>query len=142
WRWGAVDMVAGVRYELTDLHLRAIKIDATRPNNDRSRYQPYSQRADYVNFLPGIHARYEIRPDFVLRASWTNTVARPLVSDMVPSFRVDAVERTISGGNPNLKATESMNWDFTAEYYLSSVGVASFGVFAKDLDGPIYSQTF
>jgi TonB-dependent receptor len=141
WQWGKWGFIAGARYEKTELDFDATRIDATKPNTDRSRYTDYRVSSSYDNFLPSIHARYEASSKLIFRGAWSNTLARPMAGDMVPAFSVNTTDRIITGGNPNLKPTESENWDFSAEYYLSSVGVVSAGVFTKKLDGPIYGST-
>jgi TonB-dependent receptor len=141
WNWGRLGLIAGVRYERTELDLDAVKADSSKPSDDPSAYTPYRSRSSYDNLLPSILLRYPVSDRFVLRAAWTNTLARPNASDMAPSLSVDPINLTLSGGNPDLHAVEAMNWDVSAEYYLSSVGVLSLGAFRKSLDGPIYESS-
>lgn len=141
WQHGKWGFVLGARFEQTDLKFNAIQVNAARPNTDRSRYTPYLTTASYDNFLPAFHARYEVTKQFILRGAWTNTLARPAAADMLPAFSVNTVDRILTGGNPGLRPVESQNLDLSAEYYLSSVGVISAGVFSKRLDGTIYAST-
>jgi TonB-dependent receptor len=142
WSRGPLSIVAGARHEHTELHFNAVRINANLPNTNRARYLPYERSASYDNLLPSVHARYAALGDrLVLRAAWTNTLARPISADMTPTFSIDTTNRVITGGNPNLQAVDSGNLDFTAEYYLPRVGLVSAGWFHKRLDGPIYTST-
>jgi len=141
WTRGPLSLVGGARWEQTDLDFNAIRINAALPNTNRGRYIPYRRASSYDNVLPSLHGKYSANDSLVLRAAWTNTLARPISSDMVPAFSVDPANRVITGGNPNLQAVESENLDVSAEYYLPRVGLVSAGYFHKRLDGPIYSST-
>lgn len=138
WNWGKLGVIAGARLERTDFDVRARQQNTTVANTNPARYQPYYHASSYDNWLPGVHLRYELNKKFILRAAWTNTIARPSAAAQLPNFTVDPVNLTISGGNPALHPVESTNFDVSAEYYFSSVGVASIGAFSKSIDGPIY----
>jgi len=141
WQRGPWGFILGARFEQTDLRFNAIQVNANRPNTDRSRYTPYLSASSYDNFLPAFHVRYEVSKQLIVRGAWTNTLARPNAADMLPALSVNTVDRIITGGNPALRPVDSQNFDLSAEYYLSSVGVLSAGVFSKRLDGPIYGST-
>lgn len=140
WSWGKLGVIAGARYELTDLNIDATKQDTSVANTNPARYQPYHRSLDYSNWMPGVHLRYAASDALVFRAAWTNTLARPSAPSMTPNLSVDPINLTISGGNPDLHAVKSRNFDVSAEYYLSSVGIASIGAFTKSIDGPIYES--
>ena len=141
WSRGPLSLVGGARWEQTDLDFNAIRINAALPNTNRGRYVPYRRSASYDNVLPSLQARYAAGEALVLRAAWTNTLARPISADMTPAFSVDPANRVITGGNPALQAVEARNFDLSAEYYLPRVGVVSAGWFHKRLGGPIYTST-
>lgn len=142
WRMGGLDVLAGVRIEHTGQ-------DSTGTRQEDGEFIPSDESSAYTNFLPGVHLRYEVSPDFLLRFSWNNTLARPRTDFLAPNFSVDRPTDPsesdpviVDGGNPDLEATTSMNFDLSAEYYLQSIGLVSIGAFYKDLDGPVYrSQT-
>lgn len=140
WNWGKLGVIAGARYELTDLDINATQQNTSVSNTNPARYQPYHRTLDYNNLMPGVHLRYAASDRLVFRAAWTNTLARPSAPSMTPNLSVDPINLTISGGNPDLHAVESLNFDVSAEYYLSSIGVASVGAFTKSIDGPIYQS--
>jgi TonB-dependent receptor len=141
WSRGPLSLVAGARLERTDLHFNSVRINAALPTTNRARYIPYQRTSSYDNLLPSLHAKFAASERLTLRAAWTNTLARPISADMTPTFSIDPTNRVINGGNPNLRAVESRNFDLSAEYYLPRVGLVSAGWFHKRLDGPIYTST-
>jgi TonB-dependent receptor len=88
-----------------------------------------------VDFLPGIHFRYEITPEHILRASLTETMSRPSYFDLVPAS--ERSDNSQSQGNPNLKPALSTNFDFRYEYYPSATDMYSIGFYQKKILNPI-----
>ena len=43
---------------------------------------------NYTDVLPGINLKYDINKHFVVKAAWTNSLARPKYYDLVPYFNV------------------------------------------------------
>ena len=95
----------------------------------------------YTNLLPGAHARYQFTENAILKAAWTNTLARPGYFSLVPFAAYSPDNQTLEQGNPNLEATTSSNFDVMYENYFASVGLVSFGGFYKDIKNFIYTQT-
>lgn len=98
-----------------------------------------SRESSYTNVLPGVHFKYDISSQTVLRFAWTNTLARPNYADLVPSLDIVTGDQEIYAGNPDLEATTSMNFDVMVEHYYQSVGLLSGGLFYKDIDNFIYT---
>ncbi|UGU18189.1 TonB-dependent receptor [Sinomicrobium kalidii] len=92
----------------------------------------------YTNILPGLHFKYNVNSNTVLRLAWTNTLSRPNYIDLAPYERIVREDEEIHLGNPELEPTTSMNFDLMAEHYFQSVGILSGGVFYKDLKDFIY----
>lgn len=107
---------------------------------DFSGVNPVTADNSYTNVLPGVHFKYDLNANSVLRFAWTNTLARPNYSDLVPFRNVIAEDEEIETGNAELNATTSMNFDLMAEHYFESVGVVSGGVFYKDLKDFVYES--
>ncbi|GAA4235031.1 TonB-dependent receptor [Postechiella marina] len=93
---------------------------------------------NYVNVLPGLHFKYNLNSNTVLRFAWTNTIARPNYADIVPSIDVIADDEEIYLGNPELDAAKSMNFDLMGEYYFKNVGIISAGLFQKSIEDFTY----
>jgi TonB-dependent receptor len=97
---------------------------------------------DYTNFLPGVHLKYSFSDKTILRFAWTNTLARPNYVDLVPFREINSEDEEIYLGNSELDPTTSMNFDLMAEYYFSSLGIVSGGVFYKSINDFIYTFQF
>ncbi|MBO9545444.1 TonB-dependent receptor [Caulobacter sp.] len=109
---------------------------------------PTSGGRGYVNFAPALLAKWDAGGAWVLRASSTQTFARPDYVDLAPIARLSVSvatdlrtgESVLSGvneiGNPQLRAIESRNWDVSAQYHLPRrLGWISAAGFYKALDG-------
>lgn len=130
-------LITGVRLERTALEYEGFVFDDDAETLNASN----KISSDYLNILPAVHLKYNVRPTIVLRMAYTNTLARPNYFDLVPYREiVDGVELSI--GNPDLDPTTSMNFDFMAEKYFGNVGILSGGVFYKDITNFIVTQSF
>jgi len=91
-----------------------------------------------VNFLPGIHFRYNFTEEQIGRLSITETMSRPSYFDLVPA--VDRSDESQSQGNPNLRPATSFNIDLRYEYYPNPLDVYSLGVYSKKIQDPIEDE--
>ncbi|MEH0155095.1 TonB-dependent receptor [Limibacter armeniacum] len=130
-----LNMLAGVRIENTSVTYSGFEYN----DNDETLEPTAEQTNDYMNILPGLHFRYQPADNAVVRLAWTNTIARPNYFDLVPYVVIEDEEMSI--GNPALEATTSMNFDLLGEYYFSSVGIVSGGVFYKKVNDFIVKNT-
>lgn len=127
--------LAGVRFEATSIEYTGnVVLD------EEELIRTETNTADYANVLPGLHLRYAIAPRTIIRAAWTNTLARPNYFDLVPYRSVIEEDEEVFAGNPDLDPTTSMNLDIMADHYFESVGIISAGVFYKQIDDFIYVQ--
>lgn len=106
--------------------------------------QQVTNRRKYDHFLPAFHVIRSIGDKMVLRASITQTIARPKFTDLIPR-EIPSISGSNFGTTLQLPAfdlvpMESVNYDLSFDYYLEPVGVFSVAVFYKDLDGPIYEE--
>ncbi|KIC94618.1 TonB-dependent receptor [Flavihumibacter solisilvae] len=94
---------------------------------------------NYTDVLPSINLRYKLADNFVIKAAWTNSLARPKYYDLVPYFNINPNDLVLGAGNPKLEPVRSSNLDLMAEKYFRSVGLISGGVFYKKIDRFFYS---
>ncbi len=94
---------------------------------------------DYTNWLPGVHFRYEMGKNTILRASVNKAIARPNFEAARPGilFEDDNAEK----GNPALDPYRALNFDASVEHYLPSLGIVSVAAFHKKVSSFIYEQT-
>ncbi len=139
-------LIAGGRYERTDENYNRL----TAPTGGF--YKEFSD--SYSHFMPSLHAKYALKKDMFLRASWTNTVARPDPSNIYTTETRDDINDTIFSPNPGLESLTSSNFDLSFDWYTGVLGQFMVGAFTKDIknfpfqvvdhpviDGTTYTRT-
>lgn len=129
-----LSLLLGVRLEATSITAIGNQIE-----NEENVIGEITRESSYTNLLPGVHFKYDVSNQTVLRFAWTNTLARPNYADLVPSLDIVLGDEEIFAGNPDLEPTTSMNFDLMAEHYFQSVGLISGGLFYKDIENFIYT---
>lgn len=145
--WGT--MLAGVRAERSEGTVTGTEFPTIDGVYLGSR--KFKDSNSYTNIMPGVHFRFEPAKNWVGRASWTNTIGRPNYPDLAASrsfsYAEDVVGSgiyigSVSEGNPDLKPYESMNFDASIERYFENTGVLSAGVFHKNIDNPVFENSY
>jgi TonB-dependent receptor len=126
--------IAGIRLERTQVNYTGNEV----LNETTLRGERTLQNA-YTNVLPSLNLRFEPSENMVYRFAITTGIARPGYYELVPYVNVLSADNEITAGNPNLKATRSVNIDLMAERYFKSVGILSGGFFYKKLKDFIYT---
>jgi iron complex outermembrane receptor protein len=85
----------------------------------------------FTDWNPSIHAQLKLGRLLQLRGSMARTIARPEFKAKVPTRVVKSDK--IEEGNPDLRATSSLNYEAALEAYLGAGGVFSVGGFYKDV---------
>jgi len=99
-----------------------------------------------THVLPSVSLRLEAMEDIYFRASYGKTIKVHDFADLNPgtSYFVSGDTSTIgsgSGGNPELKATESTNYDLSAEWYFDEASSITAGIFYRQIDGYVQLYT-
>jgi TonB-dependent receptor len=130
-----LSMIAGLRIENTKIDYSANLVE-----DEENLAGVLNNKNDYTNILPSLAFKYNAKKDWVLRAAFTTSLARPDYFSLAPYVNILADDDSfIDAGNPNLKATYAYNFDLMAEKYYKSVGLISGGVFYKTLNDFIYT---
>ncbi len=132
-----LSMIAGVRLENTALEYQGYQYDA----DENVATQSDKVSDSYINVLPGLHMKYNVDQTTILRAAWTNTLARPNYFYLVPFRQITRADNEIAIGNPELVPTASMNFDLMFEKYFRTIGIVSAGIFYKDMKDFITFET-
>jgi TonB-dependent receptor len=140
-QWGKLGTIVGVRYEylVTEYEGNTVEYD---DNEDLLPIQKVSDKNDAGFILPMIHFKYNVSENANIRLAWTNTYSKPDYFNLVPYRIISRPDEEIELGNPSLDPARSMNLDLLAEYYFSSIGIISAGVFYKKIDDFIYPSSF
>ena len=130
-------LIGGLRFEQTDAKYNANGLDGL------GNIVPTSNTSKYGDLFPSIQAKYELDRSTYLRAAFSSTIARPTFAQVSPSVNGACVGSicTVSTGNPDLKAMTANSFDLSVERYLDNAGIASVGVFDKELSNYIASRT-
>jgi TonB-dependent receptor len=139
-KFGDLTVMPGVRVEHTKDSNKAKLITATSTVSDG--FNSFGGKS-YTDFFPGVNVRYEPVRSLVVRGAVTTAIGRPNYPDLAPFVSVDTTTSpvTITKGNPALDPYKAVNADLGIEYYLPGQGVLSVGLFYKNIDNPIYSQS-
>jgi TonB-dependent receptor len=132
----SMSLIAGVRVEATRVNYNGFEY-----NLDTDDVTPTTGGQSYNDIRPSLNFRWDLDARTVVRAAWTNTLARPNYFDLVPYREISIDDNELSTGNPDLKTTRAMNLDLMAERYFESVGLISVGVFYKDISDFIFNFT-
>ncbi len=146
WETDNLLVIAGVRYENTDNDIRGNRVELLDEIEDdvtgdiireeQVVITPVGFTRDYDHWLPSVNIRYEAQPDLIMRLAGYRSIVRPRLSRLAPRFAIeenDEGEREGEFGNPNLEPFEAWNIDATVEYYMSSNGAITAGLFYKDI---------
>jgi len=94
---------------------------------------------DYSETLPSINLVFEPIDDVLIRAGYSETIARAGLGSIRPNVSIGAsgANRTISSGNPRLEPTRSKNLDLGVELYFDDESMLGVAVFRKDIESHV-----
>lgn len=123
---------------------RAVDVKTDMTFTDQGTLVTSTASASKTKLLPSGSLRFEIAPDLIARASYSETLRRPNFVDLNPAINyVKDVTNigygTATGGNPNLKPTQSKNYDLSLEYYYARSSAIYATAFERDIDGLVVS---
>ncbi|MCY4043935.1 MAG: TonB-dependent receptor [Cellvibrionales bacterium] len=126
-------LITGVRYEGTDRSMTGKRFVKESESVTATQYE-----TDDQHILPAIVAKYDLSEASVLRAAWTNTLARPTFEQLSPGALLNVEDEEGEAGNPLLETMTSSNIDVAYAWYPGDVSVVSVGVFYKQIEHFIY----
>ncbi|MCU4676455.1 TonB-dependent receptor [Catenovulum sp. 2E275] len=121
----------GVRY--TDVQTDMLFIE-------KDTFVRSSDDASTTKLLPSLMVRYEITDDVMVRFAYGETLRRPDFAQLNSNINYieDTTNKgygTASGGNPNLKPTESKNYDLSLEWYFADTSSVHATLFKREIEG-------
>lgn len=139
---GTLRLIGGLRYEATEYSAVGNQVRIDEESGDGEPViVPIDASKDYDDLLPALHLRWQPSERTVVRAAWTNSLARPNFEAASPRQSIEIeedddgeFERNAEAGNPGLEPLRSTNFDLQFEYYPGNIGVLSAGVFYKDIE--------
>ena len=133
--------MVGLRLENTHLKYNGRKLTLNDDGDPESLTVTPDVKDSYLNVLPSVLLKYNVSEDFKIRGSFTETLSRPKYSALIPNVNINNKDNELTLGNPELKPTTSFNFDLSADYYFKSVGLVSIGIYYKDINDFIVTQT-
>jgi len=131
--WGKFTLLAGVRVEGTQYSTSADQVTFAADGSLQA-ITPITSGRSYVNFFPGVYLRWDPEPGLLLRSSISHTITRPAYGTLAPTETLNFEEMRISAGNPALKPYRATAYDLSADGYDARFGLASIGLFYKQID--------
>ncbi len=133
--------LVGVRLENTSADYSANELIFDEDNEEEPyKINPVKGSQDYMDILPQINLKYTVAENIIIRAAYTNSIARPNYYDLAPYRNIVVADNELYEGNSLLKPTKSVNIDLMADYYLESIGILSGGIFQKSLSDYFYTN--
>ncbi len=121
----SLKIIGGVRQENTTI--RTVSEDTTLVEG----------RLNNKDLLPAISSIFSVNDNMNLRASYTNTVARPTFRELAPYTTFEFVGDFIFTGNAELKRTLIKNSDIRWEWFPNSSEIVAISLFHKGMTNPI-----
>lgn len=123
----------------------AFRADATKISRVRyARQATAAQR--YDNLFPNVQLRYAVTRDFLVRTSFTESIARQNFANIMPGYTATAPasgsdgRSTVTINNTKLKPVYFQNFDVSLEYYLKG-GLVAVSFFHKDVSNYTVDST-
>lgn len=106
-------------------------------------YQPrgLAVAQSYDGYYPSVNLTYRATENFTVRLSYAHTLGRPEFSNIVPNVDINEDTETVTARNPALKPWTAKNYEVSVEYYFRTGGVASVGLFRKDVTNAFANLT-
>jgi TonB-dependent receptor len=146
--------LAGVRYEKSTVTAQSLQnvpvsISWNNPTEFSTNYAASATYSDiktsYSEFLPNLDLSLQVLPDVVLRGSYSKTISRSDLTQMIGTTSVPNTakpgSRTATAGNPGLLPYESNNIDLGAEWYYAKGSYLSANWFTKHVTNFLTSVT-
>lgn len=139
----SLSLVGGARFE--DTKIRVIndpEEDATwfpRGSQIPTELNPGDADVDFSqdDVLPAIGLTFRPWDEITLRASYSETVARPTFKELTPILQQEFLGGPIFIGNPEVEMSSLKNYDLRLDYTPYEGGLFSVSWFKKDIDKPI-----
>ncbi|MEP0354534.1 TonB-dependent receptor [Paraglaciecola sp.] len=132
-----IQSIFGLRYEKTTT-------DGAGYREANGIYETSENNGSYDFVLPSLLANYNIQEDLILRFAASQTLGRPAFPEISPSGEKESIglQNTLTRSNPDLKPRLSTNLDISLEWYFSSDSMATIGLFSKNIEDEILTETF
>jgi len=126
-------LVGGVRVEQTQLQIDS---QSYLPNSWTGT-RDNSTSLDQTDWLPSVGLVWSVRDNMTIRASYSQTIARPSFRELAAYRSYDPNLDTTLEGNPTLQITSIDNYDLSWDWFPYPSSIVGVGLFYKTLSQPI-----
>ena len=135
--------IFGVRAERTQILVQSNVVfnELDRPTPDQQRIADNTANIDTTSLMPALNLVYKVGESSNVRASFTQTVARPNMREIAPFGAFGFIGEPPVFGNPDLRLTSIDNYDLRYEIFPNAGEVLALSAFYKRFRDPIV-QTF
>ena len=123
--------IFGARVEGTDYYVESAAA-ALNPNPEN-----FIGEIDELDILPAAHLIYSLNDNTNIRASYSNTLARPNMREIAPFGSFGFIGDPTVFGNPNLTRSRVNNLDLRYEYFMRPGEMFAISGFYKEFKDPI-----
>lgn len=127
----ALKGIFGARIEGTDYYVESAAAELN-PNPEN-----FIGEIDELDVLPAFHLIYALNNNMNLRASYSNTLARPNMREIAPFGSFGFIGDPTVFGNPDLTRSRINNIDLRYEYFLRPGEMIAVSTFYKEFQDPI-----
>lgn len=135
---GNFKLVYGARVEMATMYYTGQTQNATDPED----FYNDDETMNELNILPSANIVYTLNERMNLRASASQTIARPSFKEKSYAQIYDPITKRTFIGNIDLEQTEIWNFDLRYEWFISPREVFSIAAFYKMFDGHIEMVSF
>jgi TonB-dependent receptor len=139
--YGDLMMVGGARYEKENSIYDAYVLMDGRDEKSQKFFKVTTFPQDEF-WLPMVQAKYNVADWVDVRASYTQTLARPDYHQLSPSYTISYGQGTVRSGNPNLKTAHAYNNDVILTFHNNELGLFSVSGFYKEIKNFAYSTQY
>jgi len=139
--FGKLKVIAGARAEQTNISVESDVVASERAKDspDFDRIERNQAVIDTLSLLPALNLVYAVSDNANLRASATQTIARPNMREVAPFGSFGAIGEPTLFGNPDLTITNITNLDLRYEVFPNAGEVFAISAFYKKFTDPIVS---
>ncbi len=139
-----ITLMGGARYQGLATSYRTARIygagetvlyPSTYPHQDTT----IDQYHGYL--LPDVSLTYKPLSWFIARLSYTNTLAYPDFSSIIPTIDLFSSNRSVIWNNFALRPAHSQNYNVQLSFYDNTIGLLTIGGFLKRIDDMIFPQS-
>ena len=130
----------GLRYVESEIESTAFNLGSDAPTLPPLPQWRVTQKNKDDYLLPSVNVAFDVTDKFLLRFAAAKVVAWAPYNQMAPNTFLNDTTLTGSGGDADLGAYESTNYNLSAEWYFAEESVLAASLFYKDIDNFIETE--